>query len=230
LAARAVAFESIDVANDADGLAALGALGLRTVPVVAVGEIYVFGQSIAEVAAFLGLDMAGEGPLPPAELADRLDRVLAAAARLLRQIPDNRIGDKLPNRDRSYRELGHHVFIIAGTFLDVIDGATLTTEALAVPPPAELRTGTEGAGFGDSVRHRVAAWWADAGNEDFTRLVPTYYGDQPLHDVMERTTWHAAQHVRQLAMVVENLGLAPDGPLTEADLAGLPVPEKVWDE
>jgi len=230
LAARAVAFESIDVANDAEGLAALGALGLRTVPVVAVGKRYVFGQSIAEVAAFLGIDATGEGPLPPAELADRLDRVLAAAARLLRQIPDDRIGDKLPNRDRSYRELGNHVFIIADAFLRVIGGATLTTESLARPPAAEMRTGVDVAAFGTDVRGRVAAWWASAVDADFGRLVPTYYGDQPLHDVMERTTWHAAQHVRQLAMVVENLEIVPDGPLTVADLAGLPVPEKVWDE
>jgi len=47
---------------------------------------------------------------------------------------------------------------------------------------------------------------------------------------MERSTWHSAQHVRQLAMVVENLGIAPDRPLTAKETAGLPLPEKVWDD
>ncbi len=174
LAAREVVFESIDVANDADGMAALGALGLRTVPVVAMGKRYVFGLSLTEVAAFLGLDDAGEGPLPPEELADRLDRILAAAARLLRQIPDHRIGDKLPKRDRSYLALGHHVFVIADAFLGVTAGATLTIESLAVPPATDLATGADVAAFGGGVQRRVAAWWAAAGTEDFSRLVATY--------------------------------------------------------
>jgi hypothetical protein len=30
-------------------------------------------------------------------------------------------------------------------------------------------------------------------------------------------------------MVLENLGIAPDEPLTPADLAGLPLPDQVWD-
>ncbi len=60
--------------------------------------------------------------------------------------------------------------------------------------------------------------------------VRTYYGNQTLQQALERTTWHSAQHVRQLKMVLDGLGIAPDGPLTDADLAGLPLPEKVWDD
>ncbi len=30
-------------------------------------------------------------------------------------------------------------------------------------------------------------------------------------------------------LVVESLGLEPDGPLTDADFAGLPMPDEVWD-
>ena len=59
--------------------------------------------------------------------------------------------------------------------------------------------------------------------------MPTYYGEQPLHEVLERTTWHAAQHVRQVMMVLDSLDITPDRPLTAADLAGLPLPEQVWD-
>jgi hypothetical protein len=31
-------------------------------------------------------------------------------------------------------------------------------------------------------------------------------------------------------LVLESLGIAPERPLGEADLAGLPLPEKAWDE
>ena len=212
-------------------MAALAELGLRTVPVVARGSDYVFGQSIRDVNRFLGLSETGDGPLAPADLARRMDLVLAAAARFMRQIPDAHMGDKLPNRDRSYLELGHHVFVIVDGFLDVTAGATLTTEMLGLAPPEAMTAGRDVAAFGEQVRGRLADWWSEASAaEDFERAVPTYYGDQPLHDVMERSTWHSAQHTRQLMMVLEGLGLAPDGPLSAADLAGLPLPEKVWDE
>jgi hypothetical protein len=212
-------------------MTALLALGLRTVPVVARGTDYVFGQSLRDVTSFLGLSDEGAGPLAPAELARRMDLVLAAASRFLRQIPDPNIGDKLPNRDRSYLQLGHHVFVIIDGFLDVVAGAKLTTEMLGLEPPARMTTGGDVAGFGATVLARLGDWTKTAlPNEDIDRLVPTYYGDQPLHEVMERSTWHSAQHTRQLMMILDGLGLVPDGPLVAADLEGLPLPEKVWDD
>jgi hypothetical protein len=50
-----------------------------------------------------------------------------------------------------------------------------------------------------------------------------------MHDVLERTTWHAAQHSRQVMLMLETYGIAPDGPLGAVDLAGLPLPDEVWD-
>ncbi|MCY3671844.1 MAG: NrdH-redoxin, partial [Alphaproteobacteria bacterium] len=57
----------------------------------------------------------------------------------------------------------------------------------------------------------------------------TYYGAHPLHEVFERTTWHPAQHVRQLMLIHEMLGIETDGPLGAEDFRGLPLPEQVWD-
>ena len=59
--------------------------------------------------------------------------------------------------------------------------------------------------------------------------MPTYYGIQPLSDVLERSTWHSAQHARQLVAVLERFGIAADRPLTEAELAGLPLPAGLWE-
>ena len=38
------------------------------------------------------------------------------------------------------------------------------------------------------------------------------------------------QHVRQLVMVLNLLGIEPDGPPTKETFAGLPMPDKVWDD
>ena len=84
MSARAVDFQSINVAADPDGLAQLRELGVRTVPVVAKGARYVMGLSLRDVGEFLGLDDQGPGMLPPEELVQRLDWVLDAAQRYLR--------------------------------------------------------------------------------------------------------------------------------------------------
>jgi hypothetical protein len=50
-----------------------------------------------------------------------------------------------------------------------------------------------------------------------------------MHQLLERSTWHSAQHVRQLIAVLERFGIEPAGRLIAADFAGLPLPEGLWD-
>ena len=86
------------------------------------------------------------------------------------------------------------------------------------------------AGFGDRVRERLAAWWVGYPHKSGDAVVKTYFGQKPLHEVLERSTWHSGQHVRQIVMAMEEfIGVKPEKPLTSADFAGLPMPEKVWD-
>src|SRR5437764_1141058 len=77
------------------------------------------------------------GPaLSPAQLHARYDHVLETAIRLVRQMPDDKLEDQLPDRPRSYRRLMHHIFQIPTAYLDLEDnGGTLTYESLVVPPP-----------------------------------------------------------------------------------------------
>ncbi len=199
-------------------------------PVVARGAAYAMGLDLGEVAKLLGIEPPDSARLAPGELMAKLEIVLAATGRYLRQIPDDRLGDGLPGRDRSFLELGHHVFVVADAFLDVTLGEALSYERLATPPSGSMRTGADLDRFGSGVRTGLGDWWSGGAEPDCTVPAETYYGPQSLHQVLERTTWHAAQHARQLMMVLGSLGIEPDGPLGEDDLAGLPLPEKVWDD
>ena len=58
----------------------------------------------------------------------------------------------------------------------------------------------------------------------------TYYRDQVVEDLLERTAWHAAQHTRQLETVLDNLAIQLENRLTENDLDGLPLPDHVYDD
>jgi len=75
----------------------------------------------------------------------------------------------------------------------------------------------------------VLDWWGAEQDKTLSYLAPTYYGARPMHDVLERTAWHAAQHTRQLILMLQTYGVEPDGPLTANELAGLPLPDEVWD-
>ena len=212
-------------------MARLRKLGARSVPIVARDGRFVFAQVIRDVVDFLDLPDDTAPELPPEALATRLDRILETAIRLTRQMPDGRLEDLLPNRPRSWRVLMHHVYQIAVAFLDMEEhGRTLTYETLTAPPPAGMRTSAAIVDHGEAVRTRFAAWGRRVAGEDFSGPVPTYFGGTTRHEMLERTVWHTAQHVRQVASLLEQAGVAPDRPLAAGDLRGLPLTDKVWDE
>lgn len=207
------------------------ALGARSVPVVARDGRFVYAQVIADVIEFLGLGESGGPVLAPAALAERADAVLGTAARLVRQLPDAALGNVLPNRPRSWRVLAHHVFQIPVAFLEMEDkGTRLEYELLTAPPPDGMTTSASIAAFGESVRERFALWWARAAGADFAQRVETYFGGTSRHEMLERTVWHSAQHVRQLAALLESIGIAPDRPLGPAEIRDLPLTDRIWDE
>ena len=197
-------------------------------PVVAVGDRWVHGIHTKQVADLVGKPYQEKAQLPPDQLVQKLDLVLAASQRYIRQVPDDKLDLKSPDRDRPLRGVAYHTFRLVQAFLDAAAGKELTHGDLTEPAPATMTTGAAIADYGEQVRHNVQAWWAQQGGRSFQDRIPTYYGLESLHDLLERTTWHAAQHARHLMLFLSWIDLTPDGPLTEADLAGLPLPDAVW--
>ena len=223
---------AVDVQNDPQGRERLLALGVRNVPVVARGDQFVFGQNLEDVAEFVGLQGTGHTPLPPRELIRKWVLVLRAAQRYVRQMPSERMSElAIDNRKRSIRLLSYHVFRIAEAFLEtVVDGAEYAVQLANVPPKdGTFMTGEEIARYGDEVIARLEKWWAGLADKSCQQKLKTYYGMQSMHQLFERTTWHSAQHARQLAAVLERFGIEPNGRLTADDLAGLPLPERLWE-
>ena len=222
----------VDVLNDSGGRERLLALGVRNVPVVSKGDQFVFGQNLEDVAEFVGLHGTGHTPLPPEQLITKWVNVLRSAQRYIRQIPNDRINERvIPNRDRSIRLLSHHLFRIGEAFLETAVGSVEYAVQLANVPPKDgtFMTGDEIARYGDTVIARLQKWWDGLADKSCRQKVKTFFGMQPIHMLYERSTWHSAQHVRQLAAVLERYGIEPDGRLTAEDLAGLPLPERLWE-
>ena len=50
------------------------------------------------------------------------------------------------------------------------------------------------------------------------------------HEMPERTVRHTAQHVRQVASLLSQVGATPDRPLVANDLRGQPLTGQIRDE
>jgi len=198
------------------------------VPAVAVGDRAVHGWNPEGYAALLGVRYEPWVKLSPAELATRLDRILATAEALLHVVPDDRIEFVPPERKRTLRALGHHLFRLSLAFVDAMDGGALPEEWFQESPPPAIATGGDIARYGALVRARLQGWFAGAAPDEYARVVQVYYGPQAGHDLLERTTWHAAQHLRQFYDLAARLGITPPAPLPTDAFQGLPLPESVW--
>jgi len=232
LTKHGVEFISINVLTDKEGLDDLVKLAGRHVPIARRGNEWVDGQVLADLARIAGIQLARTAMLAPAELAERVQMLLSTAQRLTAQIPENRLDALLPDRPRSYRQLVSHIAQIIEAFLDLVEhGKPLEYAAYNQDVPTHVRSKQDLLAFVDGVRARFHALWLERGLAiDFSRPADVYYGTQSLHEFLERSTWHSAQHTRQLALVVEKLGLTPDRPLGAAELAGLPLPDHAWDD
>jgi glutaredoxin/uncharacterized damage-inducible protein DinB len=230
LAGLGIEYESVNVAAAPEAMEKLAAMGVRTVPVVARGGDYVFAQELADVARFVGRE-ARFDRLPAPELMQKWRTVLAAARRHVMQIPPQRFGERATEgRDRSIRELAYHVFQVPDAFLKAVTEGNQDLAAIYnAPPPAGVRTAADISAYGARVAARLEAWWAAQADKSCPGKVKTYYGEQPLHHLLERCVWHSAQHARQICAVLERFGIAPDGPLAESDYAGLPMPRGLWE-
>ena len=230
LSGLGVDYESINVSARPEAMQELAAFGVRTVPVVARGSEYVFAQELADVSEFVGRKVDFRR-LPPEALYGKWQTVLAAAQRHVLQIPAERLKERAtPGRDRSIRDLAYHVYQVPDAFLQAIEeGVQDLTSVYNAPPPANATSVAHIRDYGKKVSERLERWWKREGSKAATATLATYYGDQPLHHVMERCTWHSAQHARQIIAVLEGFGIAPDGPLTSEDYAGLPMPKGLWE-
>ncbi|MGB7542945.1 MAG: glutaredoxin domain-containing protein [Burkholderiales bacterium] len=231
LAKNGVEFESINVHGNPAGMEELRKLGARSVPIVARGDQFVFAQTLSDVIKFLDLDIRLQERLSPDALIGKMGLVLPAAARYIQQIPAEWLDKPFRNRNRPIRVLGHHVFRIPEAFLEAVhDGRELTYERIMQDAAPTIRTGKDIARYGADVLARVNEWWGACADRSCGRVMDTYFGRHSMHVVLERTAWHPAQHTRQLMLILDTLNIEPDGRLAAADLAGLPLPDKAWDD
>jgi glutaredoxin len=222
-----VDYVAINVDQEPRRAAKLTRQGLR-VPAACVGDTCVNGVNLGSVASLLGIDYSPPEMLSPADLMDRYRRVVAALCELVDQIPSERAHFTLPGRDRDIVTLAGHAGCVMRYFLGKYDDDDYDEFFDDLEPG--YRDAASLVGFARETLQRTETWWRDEGQDDpLDRVVPLYWGPRTLAEGFEREVWHTAQHTRQLAYMLDQIGIEPRGALTPEDLAGLPLPERVFD-
>jgi len=222
---HAVPFESVNVRQAPLAAEALLALGARSVPVLARGASFVHGQDLDEVARFIGVSDVRRRLSPP-QLAERLRTLLESARDFNHELGEDQLETTLPGRhDRTGADLVFHIAMIVEGFLGAASGGHLDYAHFEARPQGSNRTRVAL----DRVVVEVLGRLGTFQLEPSDRLVGTYYGERTLVSVLERSTWHVAQHVRQLEALIRADGRTPARPLGGNELDGLPIPDAVWD-
>lgn len=219
-------FDAIDTEQQPEALRDLEPFGISRVPAVVAGGRAVHGWNPKGVAELVGVAYDEGEQLTCEELAQRLDMILEAAQRAVRQIPTAHLQVKTPGRDRTVHQLGYHIFRVALSFRDTMEQGYLSEAWFAENPSAEFGDGAAIAQYGETVRKRLADWLQRPGV--YEGSVNTYYGPQTTAAFFERTVWHTAQHLRQLYALLDSMGVTPEAPLSESAFQGLPLPKELW--
>lgn len=207
--------------------------GVRMLPLVTRGTEYANGQILRDVAKIAGIELGEQTMLPPEELARRIDIILTAEQRFFGQMPEEKMQGQVPGRPRSFANLAWHTFNVIDAWLEhEVEGIALVNGAYNRNAPKGKDSKADILAYGADVQRRFAKWWTEVGPyTEWDEKADVFYGEQSKHDFLERTTWHAGQHVRQMMMILEDfIGVKPNDALGPDMWKGLPMPEKVWDD
>ncbi len=227
-----IAYRSIDVGADEAAQQKLTALGAK-VPSVVLGDRWVPGADLVRIAELLGFDYSPPVILPAPELVDRYRLIMETLCRLVSQADPATLQYRRPERDRTLLSIGYHAASVMRTFLLAYDEQTFEGEpyimTIESPVPDKIADAETLVAHATETLAMFDRWWERYGRTDpLDRIIEVYWGYRTIHEGLEREVWHTAQHTRQVALFLEESGIAPDRALGPAELAGLPVPERVF--
>jgi hypothetical protein len=219
------------VAAGPEGRQLLQKFGIKRIPAVARGDSYCFGQKLKDVCDFVGIEYGDVQEFTVDELAAKMNVILPAAHGYMREMDQDDLDCKLPNRDRTIRQLCYHISRIVEGFCEVMEGVQeeFHTSIADSKHPDNIKTGDDLASYGGGVLARFNKWH-EAYKGDGSEPANVYWGEVTLRELLERVTWHPGQHTRQLKMFMETRGKPPSKPIDESVFEGLPMPKKVWDD
>jgi len=147
-------------------------------------------------------------------------------------LPPTHYDTLIEGRDRSYLQLVAHVVGHVGRFVRLTDDpgrdySDVNVFATLGQPPDEA-TVADLQLIARRQQGELVEWWQRA--PDVEQPTRTFFGEQTLGWLLLSTAYSVAQHTRQLAALLEELGIEPVARIPGPDLLGLRLPRGIWDE
>ena len=198
-------------------------MGFRTIPLTVIGDVRIQGFRPQELSDALQLGIKAE-PRDPAETIPLLDRLLLAAQRAVRQLPDDKLEHPSPDRELPLREFGFHIFRIAQRTFQEGDGISIGLLPLENPtnsnwPGPSYQSFGQIVEFGKQVVQEYRAWTAS--HQDLEALKRPPEGGGRLRsgaDQLDVIAGHTTQHLRQMYTVLEGFGITPEERIQDSEL------------
>ena len=166
--------------------------------------------------------------LSPRELGARLDGILARAEKLVTGLSVEALDHRLPLGDGRVRDLAFQVFRRGLAYVDGMDMGTLPEAWLDERAPDDLIDGPAIARYGALVRGRISGWFEGAAASEYTRTIKVFDGPHNGHDLLQRMTVMAAQHLRRLGALAGELDTDQPYQQPLPEFEGLPLPASPW--
>jgi len=221
-------YQERNVLEDPVAADELAVMGIPGVPATVLDGRFVHGWNPALLAELVGREHDPTPELSPDALLTRIQELLSATEALALPLDAVALAVSHPERPRSLAGLIFHLCRLSAAYLDALEHGGLQRDWLQEEAPADIQDGQALAGYARWVRARFAEWHPHIDKMDFEALVPTYYGPQSAHQLLERTTWHAAQHLRQAHDLADRSPTGEPAPLPETLWRSLPLPESLW--
>lgn len=193
-------------------------------PVVALGGQGVQAVDLRSVAQLLNFPYDDEPQLSPSALKHRLVALLKWLDDFSQSCPMDLHNLKIEGRERSLWDIVEHIVEISRIYKAV---AANQRQFDASAADANSTTHYTVLSVLGEINRLIDQIEQEKCNYD--KELDTYFGHATLHWVLERTTWHTAQHLRQLEDMVLRSGMDTIPSLDKSLLTELPLPTSVWD-
>ena len=226
LSTNDIEFEGRDIDTDPEALEEVRQLGYAVAPVTVIGDRVLRGFQPRELSQALGLKPK-ETEVLNSEAAEMFDKLLAAVIRAIRQIPDERLGDKLPVRDQVTREFAYHISRWVELVLEALPTGKFDDKPfLNFGPESErFQSADDIAKYGEQVRAKLKACFHNYTPEQLNSPIDAFSGPTTFSGLLRLAGEHTAHHLKQLYASLPVFGVEPREPLSEEDFERVQTPQ-----
>ena len=199
-------------------------------PVTVIGDRAIGGFNPNQLSEALGLGVRSD-PRDPAETIPLLARVLDSLERAIRQMPDDKLDWRAPDRDRPMREFTYHISRMIRSTIRGLQTGVYETPGSADEEGLTYNSFQGIAEFCGTVTEEYKAW---ASKQDIGALktlqpvapdtagvpstgAPWAAGQRTGAERLDLIAGHSIQHLRQVYWVLEQFGITPKDRMADSE-------------